>query len=138
MAERRHFDIHKGIERQGGQNAVEFGGVLYIEDADVHIPACDAPEMQPLPLQLQLLGAVVLLGLQVLNLLGVTVARNTNVDAYMEQHVESSRLTVAAQLPVRRGRLRLFRRTARLDAIGIRRSTLGCGQSSDATRQEHT
>src|ERR1700733_3893691 len=92
VAEGVHVNLHEGVEWQRTQNFVEFVSALHIEHADVCILACDAPEMQPLTLQLQFLGALVLLGTELFNLVRIRVMRDADVDAHVEQHV-SSRVT---------------------------------------------
>ena len=71
---------------------MESGRALYIEDADICVFACDAPEMQPLAVQLQVLCTLVLLGLQSLDFLRIAAGRNADIEAYMKQHIDFSRL----------------------------------------------
>ena len=68
MAESGHLDLHERIEGQRTQNFMEFGGALHIEEADVRVLAGDAPEMEPLALQLQFLCPLVLLRAELFDL----------------------------------------------------------------------
>src|ERR1700728_1523698 len=89
MAQGGHVDLHKGVKWQRTQNFVEFVCALHIEDADVCILARDAPEMYPFLLQLQFLGALVLLGTELFNLLRIRVMGDADGDTHVEQHVSS-------------------------------------------------
>jgi hypothetical protein len=73
---------------------VEFGWAFHIENTHVFVLACDAPEMHPLPLQLQFLRALVLLGTELFNLAWVRVMRDPDGDVHVEQHVTPSYVAV--------------------------------------------
>src|SRR5271156_5855195 len=92
VAEGDQLNLHKGVKGQRVQNFVEFVCALHIEDADVCILARDAPEMHPFPLQLQFLGALVLPGTELFNLVRVRIMGDADRDAHVKQHV-SSRVT---------------------------------------------
>src|SRR5271156_1675840 len=89
VAEGGHLNPHKGVKGQRVQNFVEFVRALHIENADVCVLAGDTPEMHPLPLQLQFLRALVLLGTELFNLVRVRVMGNADGDTHVEQHVFS-------------------------------------------------
>lgn len=87
VTKRRYLDLHKGVKRQRIQNVVQFGRAFHLEDADVRVLPCDAPQMQPLALLLELLRTLVLLLAQVFDLFRVRIMRNPDGNLHMEQHV---------------------------------------------------
>src|ERR1700722_16015626 len=87
VAESGHLGLHELIKRQRVQHVVEFRRALHIEDADGRILACDAPEMQPLTLELQFPRPLVLLGAQLFYPIRIGVVWNPDRHAYVEQHI---------------------------------------------------
>jgi hypothetical protein len=63
---------------------VQLGGAFDVEDANVCKLARDAPEMQPLSLLLEQLGALMLLLAEFFDLILVSVTRDTDVHHYVE------------------------------------------------------
>src|ERR1700733_12851649 len=86
MTQRRYVDFHEGIKWKRVQDVVKFRRALHIEDAHVGELARHAPEMQPLSLFLEGLGALVLLRAKLLDLLGSRIVRDADIYIYVEQH----------------------------------------------------
>jgi hypothetical protein len=55
-AQRLDFNFHVGKERQAGQQIVELGGALNLENTNICVPTGDPPNMPPYPFGLQILA----------------------------------------------------------------------------------
>src|SRR4051794_28376607 len=84
--ERCHRDLHEGEKRQRGEDGVQCVMALHVEYRDVRILSGDPPQVHPGPAALQLLGARLLLGFQLLKLRWVDVVRRTHVHPHMVKH----------------------------------------------------
>jgi hypothetical protein len=86
-AQCRYLDFHEGIKRERVQDFVKFGGTFDVENADVSEFARHAPEMQPLPLFLEYLGALVFLSAKYFELLCIHVAWDADIHQHVKQHL---------------------------------------------------
>src|SRR5690606_31629882 len=80
-AQRRDLDVHEGKQRQGADDVVQFLHVRHVEDAEVRILAGEAPQVPPLALTLQLLGALALDALQFGGAVGVEIDGDADIHA---------------------------------------------------------
>src|SRR5271165_3640557 len=86
MAQCCYVDFHERIKWKRVQDLVEFPRAFHVEDTDVCELARYPPEMEPLSLFLEYLGALVFLLAKFLDVLRIRIVRDTDIYVYVEQH----------------------------------------------------